>query len=71
MQKNKLTPMTDEEYIKTAGNVCPVCRKDEVTGEEVVIDGRSASQEVSCLNEKCGASWVDLYELKGYDNLKQ
>jgi hypothetical protein len=56
--------LTDKQYVKKNGGVCPHCGEDQIEGESVEIDGGEATQDVSCLG--CGATWTDLYKLVGY-----
>ena len=61
--------LTDEQYIKASGLQCPTCQRYEVTSVgHVETDNGSAWQEVSC--DYCKATWKDIYQLTGYDNLK-
>lgn len=59
--------ISKEDYVARCGNVCPVCGSHEVTGDNIEVDGSQAWQEVSC--DQCGATWQDVYQLIGYDNL--
>ncbi len=63
-------PLTPAEYAQRNAAICPVCRGRDITGDSVDIDGRQAFQKVTCNNPDCEASWVDCYELSGYDNLE-
>ena len=58
--------MTQKEFLKDF-NQCPNCRSKEVEGDSFEAGSRDAWQEVKCLS--CGASWLELYTLSGYDNL--
>lgn len=58
-------PMTQEEYKKNLGNLCPQCRSWEIEGEGVDIDGDEAHQEVTCM--KCHATWTDTYKLASFN----
>ena len=40
---------------------CPYCKHDQVEGDAVEIDGRRATQRVSCA--KCDREWHDVYTL--------
>lgn len=60
--------LTDAQYVACSGGQCPNCHGDEITGHSIVIEGGSASQEVTC--DVCGAGWDDIYVLAGYDNLE-
>lgn len=57
--------MSQQQYIKSKGVKCPFCGSEDISGEEVNIDGGSASQSVSCM--ECNASWNDHYHLGGYE----
>jgi len=60
--------MTKPEYVKRCGLLCPVCEQDKVrvTGQ-IEKSVTTAWQECSCQN--CNATWVDVYNLAGYDYL--
>lgn len=67
MQTNKevINPMTDEEYIKSAGNKCPYCKSVEIeTTCPVQTDDSCAWQNVKC--NDCEYEWQDIYNLAGY-----
>ena len=53
-----------EEYLSADSTLCinPHCKSPDIVGGPVEVDGRSAYQEITC--SACGASWVDVYELK-------
>lgn len=68
-------PLTPQEYVRShEGTVCPVCG-----GLTVVIERRkartpghnSAEIPVYCDNPDCEASWTNIYELSGYEDLKR
>lgn len=63
----KKKPLTDAQYIKNP-NVCPSCHGHYVTGGRIRIDVQT-TQEVTC--DTCGATWVDVYQLIGYMELKE
>jgi len=63
----KKKPLTDDQYIKNP-NVCPSCHGHDVTGGQIKIDVQT-TQEVTC--DTCGATWIDVYQLKGYMELKE
>lgn len=65
----KQKPITQAEYRKNSGCICPVCRGKDVTGESPEVDGSAIWANVSC--EDCGAYWTDYYKLAGYDNLEK
>ena len=62
------TRMTDKEYVRQCGAICPSCRSSQIDGGHIEVDGSSAWQEITCF--ECGATWTDVYELVGYENLE-
>lgn len=67
-QEPHKAPMTPQEYVREhKGGICPVCRGMDFEGHFVEINGDTATQEVTCNNPDCGASWNDIYELSGYE----
>ncbi len=62
------TVLSDEEYVKKGGGVCPKCHSSEIEGGSVEIDGACASQGVNCL--ACEATWTDVYHLAGFIDLE-
>lgn len=54
--------------VSEGGNQCPACGCSEVEGNEVVIEGSLAFQEVGC--NECSAMWNDVYKLDGYSDLR-
>jgi transposase-like protein len=57
--------MTDGEYVMHSGTQCPYCQSESLYGGSFEVDGRTASQEITC--QSCGKSWWDVYELKGWE----
>jgi formate dehydrogenase maturation protein FdhE len=68
--EGKMKPMTNEEYTRHAetGQLCPVCRSEQVTGSAIEIEEAGAVQSCEC--NDCGVSWVDVYVLTGYVSLE-
>jgi hypothetical protein len=61
--------MKNSEYVEAKGQVCPNCKSQSVDGgQSIEFQGSRAVAECFCNN--CGAEWVDVFELTGYDNLK-
>ena len=66
----KTKPLTDKQYVASAGQKCPNCHKaeDNVQAEgQAEMDGNIGYQGCSC--SECGATWTDIIEVTGYDNL--
>lgn len=64
--------MTNREYVKASGTTCPDCESDvgvECAGQLEISSGQIVTQSIRC--RICGALWVDLYKLKGFDNLER
>jgi hypothetical protein len=57
--------MSDRQYVAVHGGKCPICRGDDICGDSFDVNGGTCTQEVSCGG--CGASWLDRYDLMGYD----
>ena len=60
---------TSDEYARLSGIYCPMCGDDNIEGESVQIDGGVAWQEITC--SACLSTWNDVYNLVGYDTLKE
>ena len=61
--------LTQEQYLARAGLVCPLCRSGSVKGEDnVSVASSGAWQKISC--RKCKATWIDQYELTGFEGLE-
>jgi len=58
-----LTDEQKQDYITARGARCPYCRCEDIEGSSVEIDAGYASQEITCLNDKCRRSWTDVYRL--------
>jgi len=64
------TKLKSHEYVEEGGSKCPSCHSVNIMAiEPIRSDGASASCESVCLD--CGALWTDVYELKGYENLRK
>lgn len=61
-----LTLARKRSYLRR-GSSCPYCRSESVTGESVNIEGRQASQEVSC--QECERTWRDVYRLADVEKI--
>jgi hypothetical protein len=59
----------EEEYLVYSGSRCPVCKTENIMGcGGIEVDGDTCSQEVMC--NECEATWSDVYNLVGIDNLE-
>jgi len=59
--------MTEEEYAKKDGMVCPVCHSRNISSDAIQTSDSELTADVSCLD--CEATWTDSYKLSGYSNL--
>lgn len=61
--------MTEREYSKHAGVVCPSCGSSDLDVTNLNFpDGLYITQDVGCLD--CGCRWRDVYKLVGYSELR-
>lgn len=59
--------LSDAEYAKQGGYVCPFCGSINIEGVAGVdVEGGSATQEIRCTN--CDRAWQDVYRLIGYQS---
>lgn len=63
--------MDNNEYVKAQGAICPFCKSDAVVADlsTLDIDGISAWITVTC--QSCDKEYLDLYELKGYEEIDE
>lgn len=61
--------LTNEEYVKFKGIRCPNCRDNKVQATNYDKSGAEILLQ-DCQCSTCGATWVDVYTLTGYDNLE-
>ena len=56
-----------DEYTKSEPNRCPnrKCNSTDVDGGSIVVEGKTAVQEVSC--NECEVVWNDIYTLLFYE----
>lgn len=59
--------LSSKDYTKQGGVKCPNCKSEDIEGFDVDVDFGTASQPVTC--NDCGADWVDIYNLVGYEDL--
>lgn len=59
--------LTNKQYVKKIGLVCPVCRGEDIEGGPIEVDAGTAWQPIKC--NTCGSTWNDLYNLMGYSDL--
>ena len=48
------------KYVDHAGQYCPECNGQQITGHHRLFELGQISQSMSC---KCGARWWDVYKL--------
>ena len=58
-----LGEFNEKRYMDAGGGVCPYCFSEDITGEDIDIDGSRARQEVTC--NVCDKSWHDFFKLVG------
>ena len=58
--------ITQKEYLRHQGMICPYCRSAHISADMVpVVDGTVAEQEIECLD--CNKTWRDRYRLTGFE----
>jgi transposase-like protein len=62
MKKN--TTLTEKEYIKSGGTICPYCRSKNISSDGIEIDGMEGVARVIC--NDCGLDWNDTWRLSGW-----
>lgn len=60
--------MTQEEYVEDEAGKCPVCKSNQIEGDQIDISGKTAYQPCGC--NECGAAWMSEYVLTGYGELE-
>lgn len=62
--------LTSYQYTQRKGFYCPVCQEYlEMEAQQIKVQDNLAFQQVNC--QKCDSSWVDVFQLIGYDSLEQ
>lgn len=56
------------QYVQSGGCSCPHCANADIAASDLEMDGSSAWSKVTCA--ACGATWNDVYELRGVSELK-
>ena len=56
--------MSNTNFVANRGNDCPACGSPCVVNVKEI---EPVGYKVEC--EECGATWTEIWELKGYDNL--
>ncbi len=59
--------LTEKEYIKEGGNVCPVCESKDIEAAKVKADSATAWAGIQC--QDCGIEWREFYSLTGFEIL--
>ncbi len=63
-------PMSQEEFIETEGETCPVCRSDTIKTPkdfEYSADGTGAGGWFMRQCATCSAGWAEYYKMCGYE----
>ena len=64
-----MTQLTEREYLLHQGLVCPSCGCDQPNSlGDPDFDGPFVIDPIIC--PECDATWRDVYQLIGYDNLQ-
>lgn len=61
--------LSQRQYITRGGTHCPVCGKQTVESHRPEIEeelGIDIIRHSKCGNQKCGATWNEVYVMKGY-----
>jgi hypothetical protein len=62
------TCYSNEEYVEREGNMCPECGTEDIEALDILeVDGSHGWQTIKCTDDNCGARWVDLWKLEGYE----
>ena len=56
--------MTNDEYVKTRGLLCPVCKSNDNTVNDCEYYGGKHFEYMECYS--CGKTWTAEYNLVGY-----
>jgi hypothetical protein len=65
--------LSDRQYITRSGFACPVCHSqiNRYDGEfRQLEDPLHVERRVTCGNHKCGAAWLEVFELKRIDAIQ-
>lgn len=62
---NKKKLMTGEDYVRSGGLKCPVCKDKNVHSLDTTSDPGEITQHMECI--KCRAYWHEIYYLEGYE----
>jgi transcription elongation factor Elf1 len=65
-----MAAMTDREYARERGLLCPNCRAKStaITLDIEIVNPDEARMGLRCNN--CGARWEEIYKLIGYEGLE-
>lgn len=61
--------LTSKQYVESSGVKCPNCEDTDLSSDDMDFGGSEVIVNIVC--ENCGAYWVDVYSLVGYDNLER
>lgn len=59
-------PMTDEEYVKLDGHLCPYCGSNDLQPNESCAEFTLDSVFIPCKCLACNQEWSDQFRLVGY-----
>jgi len=67
MPPGQATYLSDAQYVRREGEVCPVCEARAVEQVDAVVGGGEVHNRVGC--GACGSRWTGTYRLTGYTDL--
>jgi transposase-like protein len=64
---SKCELMTQKEYLKHNGTLCPNCKSDNITAGPLETDGMVGWANAKC--DDCEFEWQDLWKLTGWSDI--
>lgn len=66
LNRHPTYPMTDEEYVKLDGRLCPYCGSNDLQPNESCTEFTLDSVFIPCKCLACNQEWSDQFRLVGY-----
>ena len=57
--------ISSESYVNSFGSICPNCQSRDIVAD--IFEAEGNYRNVQC--DDCDASWIETYEMTGYENL--